>query len=145
MGYDFSMNASYLCIGQLRLEWLSEVERLPQKNQSVAALGSEVKLAAGVGTDAIKIARLGKPVHLIGRIGRDAVGDFILNMLRHEGVNTTFVRRTVNCKSHYRQLLQAADGDLIEVMNQSEGCRLTVDDVLAAQALVMDRDAVFGM
>ena len=78
--------------------------------------------------------RLGAKTVLLTGIGEDPVGDFLLNFLNNEGVNTQFSPR----KSGYRTsavILGIEPPDKFPLVYYRDNCadiQLTIDDVLAA-------------
>lgn len=125
------MNRHYLCIGRLTLEQYKTLD------------SEKTHFVAGIAREALKLASQGERVHLVSRVGHDLLGDFALATLREAKINTTFVQRLFNCISNHRQINGARNGaSAHEIEHQSPECELTVDDVVAAQALFIDAAAV---
>ena len=60
---------------------------------------------------AVALARLGLPVHLIGKIGRDSLGDFLLNALDASGVGVQGVRRDDGLGTSATMVMVDPDGE----------------------------------
>jgi len=131
-----------ICLGGLNLELRSQLERLPVRGGVQTASNYEVAVSQGVGTEALKLAASGWHVHMVSRLGHDSLGDLLLSILRHAKVNTTFVKRNFNCKSNYRHTLTLHNDERSEIIHDSHGCQLTVEDLMAARALFLQASLV---
>jgi 5-dehydro-2-deoxygluconokinase len=79
-------------------------------------------------------ARLGQNVVLLTGLGQDPVGDFILNFLNNEGVNTNYSVRKPNQRTS-AVILGIEPPDKFPLVYYRDNCadiELTIDDVLAA-------------
>jgi len=102
--------------------------------------------AAYVGGSSTNIAvgaqRLGLKTALLTGVGADPVGDFILNFLQHEGVETRYIARKPKARSS-AVLLSVEPPDrfpLVFYRDNAADIQLTIDDVRAAP---LDRCRVF--
>ncbi|MCY3836191.1 MAG: 5-dehydro-2-deoxygluconokinase [Anaerolineaceae bacterium] len=78
--------------------------------------------------------RLGLKTALLTAVGEDPVGDFILEFLRKEGVETRFIPKKANARSS-AVLLGIEPPDRFPLVFYRENCadiQLTIDDALAA-------------
>ena len=78
--------------------------------------------------------RLGLTTALLTAVGEDPVGDFILEFLRKEGVETRFIPKKANARSS-AVLLGIEPPDRFPLVFYRENCadiQLTIDDALAA-------------
>jgi len=71
--------ADYLCI----------VPKYPELDEKTEAVEFSLQGGGPVATALVTLARLGCRTTFIGRIGDDSAGEFLLNELKREGVNTT--------------------------------------------------------
>jgi ribokinase len=124
-----------LCIGNLAVELRTRLSRLPHPGETLAPTHYDLRLCAGVGQVAVRLARLGYATHLVSRLGRDDLGDTALNLLRQAAVNTTFVRRHFNCRTSFRQVFEFPQQAACELDHDNPECTVTLEDVLAAQPL----------
>ncbi len=78
--------------GDLNVDVLLKVPKLPEGDISLAA--DEFRVASGGvgGNVATALRRLGTEVTLVSAVGRDALGKYLLEDLREEGVGTEYVR-----------------------------------------------------
>lgn len=82
-----------LVIGSINMDLVMNLERVPQKGETV--LGDEYSyIPGGKGANqAIAAARLGGNVTFCGRVGNDSNGDILLKNLKDNSVNTKFIIR----------------------------------------------------
>lgn len=86
-------------LGSINNDITVEVERLPKKGETVIADGCRMGLGGKGANQAVAVARLArkyddgrKSVQMIGRVGKDGVGEQLINKLDEYGVGTDFVR-----------------------------------------------------
>jgi ribokinase len=85
---------SVTVVGSLNEDVLIAVDRLPGRGETVIG-GSVVLAPGGKGANqAAAAGRLGRGVHMVGRVGADAAGDRQLAALADTGVNVGRVQRT---------------------------------------------------
>ncbi|MEJ2078140.1 MAG: sugar kinase [Acidobacteriota bacterium] len=78
---------------------------------------------------ATALARLGLPVDVVGKIGRDPFGDFLLGILAERGVGTTGVRRDPQVGTSATMVLVEPDGERRFVHYIGANARLTLEDL----------------
>jgi ribokinase len=79
-------------IGALNLDRLYTVERIAGGGEEVAVEGMEEAPGGSAANTVVALARLGHRTGFIGLVGRDPEGEFLLEDLEREGVDTSFVR-----------------------------------------------------
>ncbi len=84
--------------GSINLDLVVEVPHLPARGETV--IGNRFFSAAGgkAANQAVAVAKLGIPVHLIGQVGDDGFGRTLLDNLKNAGVETSKV--TINPHTH---------------------------------------------
>lgn len=87
-------------LGSINNDISLDLERLPKKGETIIADGCQMGLGGKGANQAVAIARLAmhsaehnKPVKLIGRVGKDAVGAELISKLNEYDVDTEFVRQ----------------------------------------------------
>src|SRR5688572_12186370 len=69
------------------------VDRMPEEGTQVLFDGLSIHPGGGALNQSIALARLGVRVGLTAKVGRDLFGDFLLDTLRTEGVESSMVVR----------------------------------------------------
>jgi sugar/nucleoside kinase (ribokinase family) len=78
---------------------------------------------------AIGLARLGIPVEVIGKVGRDAFGDFLLTQLERYKVGTTGVRRDPTTGTSATMVMVHPDGERSFVHYLGANAKLFLGDI----------------
>lgn len=92
------------------------------------------QIAMTIGGDAINeatiLSRLGKKTALMSMVGKDAVGNFIIEACRKNGVDDTFVKMREDVDTSINIGLVTADGERTFVTNRNGSLwKMTVEDV----------------
>lgn len=124
------MDKPIVCLGIM----VADVVGRPLK--AVPDLGSlvlvdEMSLHTGgcAVSSASALARLGLPVELIGKVGDDPFGDFLINELRQRGVGITGVKRDVNVGTSATMAMVAPEGERRFVHYIGANAALTFKDI----------------
>ena len=80
-------------IGSLNMDLVVNVENMPKKGQTL--IGSNFKeVPGGKGANqAVAMARLGGDVTMIGKVGNDSFGQTLIDSLKKDNVNTTYIHK----------------------------------------------------
>lgn len=124
------MNKPIICLGIL----VADVVGRPLK--SVPDLGrlvlvDEMSLHTGgcAVNAATALARLGLPVEVIGRVGADPFGDFVLKAMQERGIGTSGIKRDPTVGTSATMVMVAPDGERRFVHYIGANARLTLEDV----------------
>jgi ribokinase len=79
--------------GSLIFDFITKAKFLPKLGQAV--IGTDFGMFSGGkgANQAVQLARLGAKVHVIGRLGADFMGDFLLEKLNADHIDTSFILR----------------------------------------------------
>ncbi|MEM0359528.1 MAG: ribokinase [Candidatus Hadarchaeales archaeon] len=79
-------------VGSLHVDFLLKTKRLPERGETV--LGKELRVGMGGkgANQAVAAARLGAKVWMVGRVGKDEYGRKMVEALKREGINTSYLR-----------------------------------------------------
>ena len=81
-------------IGSINMDLVFQVQRLPQKGETLLADHFE-KVPGGKGSNqAVAASRLGADVTMLGALGKDGFGDELLERLKQEKIHTEGILRT---------------------------------------------------
>jgi ribokinase len=92
MKYNSSM-FEILVVGSLNADLVVRAPRFPQPGETIS--GSDLRVIPGGkgANQAVAAARLGADVAMLGRVGKDNFGDFLLDNLEQNSVDTTLIQR----------------------------------------------------
>jgi ribokinase len=108
----------FLCIGDLDVDVLIEVDRLPTRDGKVNGIVKQKAPGGMAGNVAAALAWLGSRVRVLGRIGDDGDGEFAVKSLEQIGVDTSFVSRLEGVATFSCISLLTPDGEksLVKLM-----------------------------
>jgi ribokinase len=122
----------FLCIGDLDVDVMIEVDRLPTRDGKVNGVVRQRAPGGMAGNAAAALARLGSRVRLLGRVGDDADGTFVVNGLEQAGIDTSFVSRLEGVATFSCISLLAPDGEKSLVKLMTSAYRPEAGDVTEA-------------
>jgi ribokinase len=121
-------------VGSINMDLVVRAPHLPQPGETI--IGSDFKtFPGGKGANqAVAAARLGGRVKMIGRVGSDAFGMQLLQTLRDDCIDTTFVQRDAAVPSGVALITVEDAGQNTIVVASGANARVTPADVDAAAA-----------
>ena len=123
-------NKPIICLGILVADIIGRPLRVvPDPGRLV--LVDEMSLHTGgcaINT-ATALARLGLPVEVIGKIGSDSFGDFVLNALAERGIGTSGITRDKEVGTSATMVMVSPDGERRFVHYIGANAHLTLEDV----------------
>jgi sugar/nucleoside kinase (ribokinase family) len=122
----------FLCIGDLDVDVLIEVDRLPTRDGKVNGVVKQKAPGGMAGNVAAALARLGSRVRVLGRVGDDADGAFAVKSLEQVGVDTSFVSRLAGVATFSCISLLTPDGEKSLVKLMTSAYRPDAGDVTEA-------------
>ena len=112
-----------LCVGIATVDNIVLVEKYPAANERVVALESVRAVGGPATTAAVTLARLGVEVALSCVVGKDANGDFILETLKKEGVDTSAVVTDENVRTATGTIVVSKNEESRAIMVQPHNTR----------------------
>jgi ribokinase len=82
-----------LVVGSLNADLVVRTPRFPQPGETISGEDLQVIPGGKGANQAVAAARLGANVSMLGRVGKDNFGDFLLNNLQSNHVDTSLVQR----------------------------------------------------
>lgn len=129
-------------LGSLNMDLVVRCPRLPAPGETV--LGSSYKTYPGGkgANQAVAAARLGARVAMIGRVGDDAHGPRLRGVLEGEGIDTSRLLTTPETASGLGMITVEDSGENTIVVSSGANALVTVEDALAARALLEASDVL---
>ena len=122
----------FLCVGDLDVDVLIEVDRLPTRDGKVNGVVKQKTPGGMAGNVAAALARLGSRVRVLARVGDDADGAFAVESLEQVGVDTSFVSRLAAVATFSCISLLTPDGEKSLVKLMTSAYRPDAGDVTEA-------------
>lgn len=132
------MNAKIVVVGSLNMDLVARSPRIPQPGETI--LGGELQYHPGGkgANQAVAAARLGGQVTMIGRVGRDAFAQPLLDNLAASDVDHTYVLPTPDVATGVALIVVDDNGQNSIVVTSGANNLLTPLDVDAAESVIED-------
>lgn len=131
-------------IGDLLYDHFIWAEHLPRMGETVTGYKTGFYAGGKGGNQAVQIARLGAEVHMIGKVGKDERGRFLIEALQKEGVHTEFVFEDPNADTGTDCVSIDSNGNNAIIVAPLANERLTVDEIQMAKELIESCDVLLS-
>jgi ribokinase len=136
------MTAHVTVVGSLNMDLVARAPRIPQPGETIIG-GDFNTVPGGKGANqAVAAARLGAQVSMVGRVGRDAFGNPLLDNLAAAGVDHTFVIQDPKAATGVALIMVDDGGQNSIVVASGANMRLSPADVDGAEIAIADADAL---
>ncbi len=115
-------------VGSINTDLVSVMRRIPAVGETVMGTDFQIHPGGKGANQAVAVARLGYPVHMIGRLGNDAFGDQLRSHLSSAGVDTTAVASS-DTSSGVAVILVSEKGDNSIVVTPGANAKVTPQDL----------------
>ncbi len=117
------------CVGDIDLDWLVSVDRLPSRDDKIGSQALERRPGGMAANVAATIAKLGARSRLIGAVGTDREGEEAIRHLSATGIDLGHVRRVRGATTFQCLVLVAPSGERALVRLPSPLIRPRAGDV----------------
>lgn len=122
-------------IGSLNYDIILKQERLPKMGETLTA-DSITFSAGGKGANqAVQASKLGVRTYMIGAVGKDVFGDYLISSLEKFSVNTDFIKK-VDVNTGMGIVNSFNDGKLISTISKGANFSITKGDIDAAKKII---------
>ena len=115
-------------VGSINIDLVAKAQRIPVSGETVLGIEFKTHLGGKGANQAVAIARLGYPVHMIGKVGNDAFGENLRIGLEQAGVDISAVGK-VEDSSGVAMIVVSPEGDNIIVVTPGANSALGPDDL----------------
>ena len=129
-----------LVIGLAVVDFLFEVEQLPQSAEKFVSTEADVVGGGGAANAAVAVTRLGGDAMLSARVGNDLFGDLIVDQLKQEGVDCSLVQKTQGARSSFSSVLvdQCGERQIVNFRGSGLSNDATMLESLQVDAVLTD-------
>ena len=135
------MRARIAIFGDLLYDCFIWSDRLPRVGETVTGYASGFFASGKGGNQAAMCAKLGADAHMLGKVGADERGEFLLETMRGSGVNTEGVIVSREHPTGTDCVLVAKDGHNAIVVAPNANATVTADEVDAMRGEFESADA----
>ena len=123
-----------LVVGSLNADLVVRAPRFPQPGETISGEDLQVIPGGKGANQAVAAARLGASVSMLGRVGKDNFGDFLLNNLQSNHVDAQFVQRD-DASTGTATIIVDSNGQNSIVLSAGANGKVTTADVERASFL----------
>jgi len=132
------MSGEYITvIGSLNYDILIRQKRLPQKGETYTADSISYEGGGKGANQAVQCAKLGVPVYMIGKVGRDTFGDVLNKNLDDYGVNTEHLGRST-CETGVGIVHGLDSGEVYASIITGANFDLSIADIQSQEQLIIN-------
>ena len=136
------MNKRILVVGTINMDLVMRTPRFPTAGETLP--GEDLRMIPGGkgANQAVAVARLGLPVMLAGRVGGDPFGDTLLQGLKRNGVDTSWVERDEEAASGTAMIIVEPTGRNTIVFASGANGRFSLKSAAGIEKLLPQVDLV---
>ena len=132
------MKDKIVVIGSLNYDIILKSHRLPERGETMP-VDQAVFSAGGKGANqAVQAAKLGIPTYMVGCVGEDAQGVFLMETAEKYGLNTSFVKMLNNVPSGMAVVSAMDDGSVFASLVRGANYSVTKADVDSAESVMRE-------
>lgn len=135
------MRNKIVVIGSLNYDIILRLPRLPKCGETFPAEGAGFQAGGKGANQAVQAAKLGLETYMVGCVGNDSMGDYLLETATGYGVNTQYVRRTEEA-SGMGIVNAMADGEVFACIVRGANYEVNTDDIDQAMPLLKEAEIV---
>lgn len=124
-------------IGSLNYDVILKVPHLPACGETLPADEAAFSAGGKGANQAVQASKLGVPVYMVGCVGQDFQGDFMLKSAEKYGVNTQYIRRTSD-PTGMGVINAVPDGSVFATIVRGANFAVTKEDIDNAEDLLKE-------
>src|SRR5262245_48468563 len=117
-----------MVVGSLNTDLVVRTPRFPKPGETISGEDLQVIPGGKGANQAVAAARLGANVSMLGRVGKDSFGKFLLENLKSNHVNTTLVQRD-DASTGTATIIVDSNGQNSIVLSAGANGKVTSSDV----------------
>jgi ribokinase len=129
-------------VGSTNFDVVVKAERLPKEGESMLATNLKFFPGGKGANQAVAVARLGARTTFIGSVGQDMIGDFLIQGLEANAIDTTYVKRDTQRSTGCAFIMLFPNGNNSIVVDPAANFSLTPADIERAEAAIRKADAL---
>jgi ribokinase len=134
--------AHVVVVGSTNFDIVVKAGRMPREGETVLSSNLQFFPGGKGANQAVAVARLGAGTTMLGAVGEDMIGEFLLQGLAANGVDTTWVKRDSARRTGIAFIMLFPSGDNCIVVEPAANLSLTPADVERAAEVITRADAL---
>ncbi|MCM8804274.1 MAG: carbohydrate kinase family protein [Candidatus Omnitrophica bacterium] len=124
------MSDNLLCIGLIVGDFISKpVEEMPERGKLSFVETTELHIGGCATNTGIVAKKLGIDVTILGKVGNDNLGKFIINKLKEEGIDTKYIKISDKFTTSGTSVLVLSDGERSFLHSVGANADFTINDI----------------
>ena len=134
-----------ICIlGSLNMDIVLKVENMAKIGETIFAK-SLTTVPGGKGANqAVSSKRMGSDVYMIGKVGLDSNGNFLVDQLSHDGINTDYVFKDNNEPTGTAIINVNREGNNSIVVVAGANMSINVDEIKQSYSIIKECDVIIA-
>lgn len=124
-------------IGSMNYDIVLKIPRLPECGETLPADDAAFSAGGKGANQAVQASKLGVPVYMVGCVGTDAHGDFLLESAHKYEVNTDYIRRCSE-PTGMGVINAMEDGSVFACIVRGANFAITKEDIDRAEAILKE-------
>jgi len=132
-----TMRDKITVIGSLNYDVILKISRLPKEGETLPAESAKCSAGGKGANQAVQAAKLGIQTYMVGCVGCDSHGDYLMQTAQKYGLDTTYVRRT-DVPTGMGVVNAVEDGSVFAVIDRGANFAMTKADIDAAEPVLRE-------
>ena len=132
-------------VGSSNFDLVVKAERLPKEGETLLVKNLQFFPGGKGANQAVAVARMGAKASLVGCVGQDIIGDFLVRGLESDGIDTTMVRRTPERATGCAFIMLFPNGNNCITVDPAANLSLTPTDIERAREVIERADALMSV
>jgi ribokinase len=129
-------------IGSLNMDMVIDVKDLPVKGETILA-GNFKRIPGGKGANqAVAAQRLGADVYMIGKVGKDDIGETLINNLKIEGINTEYIFSDESNPTGLAFIPVDENGNNCIIVVSGANMNISLQEIKSAEAVIKSSNVI---
>ncbi|WP_311408316.1 ribokinase [Liquorilactobacillus uvarum] len=129
-------------LGSINADIILKLKRLPKPGETMKLQGFETAGGGKGANQAIAAARSSSEVHFVGRVGADAYGKMMCDLLQKDGINIEHIKTDANNPTGQAYILLQDSGENSILVNSGANAFIQEEDVKNARYLIEKADVI---
>jgi ribokinase len=129
-------------VGSSNFDIVVRAERLPKEGESLLVRNLQFFPGGKGANQAVAVARMGARACLVGAVGKDIIGDFLVRGLKSSGIETKWVKRSSERATGCAFIMLFPNGNNCITVDPAANLALTPADIERAREVIEHADAV---
>jgi len=136
------MNSQIVVVGSLNADFVVRMERFPAPSETLVGHSFQIFPGGKGANQACAVARLGGRVAMVGQVGNDAHGDFLIRELAETGANVKHISRDPVAPSGVAIIMVNGDGQNQIVVVPGSNGTFAEDQLESSRELILSAGVV---